>query len=149
MWKLPHAQRLERWKSLRTQMSGLDIQSALHSCTEFWAPAPFVPWYLDPEYPDAWPDPWTLIQENYYCSLAKALGMLYTVHLSEHGRHVNLCLRRYHRKDTDSLYNLVWIDEGKYVLNSDDVGVLNNKHITEQYRLLIELSSEELKLDRY
>lgn len=149
MWKLSPAQRLDRWKALRSQMSGTDLVSALNICSEFWAAAPYAPWYLEPDEINNWPDPWTLINDNYYCPLAKALGILYTIHLSDHGPRVNLELRRYQNKEDRTIHNLVWIDDGKYVLNSDDIGVLNNTHITSEYNMIVNISSTELKLDRY
>lgn len=148
MWKLSPAQRLERWRALRSQMSQNDLETALDICSQFWVPAPTAPWYLETTDTDNWPDPWQLIQDNYYCPLAKALGMLYTIDLSEL-KPMSIELRVYRNQEDKSIHNLVWIDDGKYVLNSDDVGVLNKTHITPEYQLIFKLSSTELKLDRY
>jgi len=149
MWKLSPSQRLERWKKLREQMSNLPLESALDLCAQNWAVAPEAAWYLEPAEVESWPDPWTLVQDNYWCPLAKALGMLYTLHLSGHGPGLDLSIRVYADTENKVRHNLVWIDEGKYVLNSEDAMVLNKTHITQQYKLLFSISSSELKLDRY
>jgi hypothetical protein len=149
MWKLSPSQRLESWRRLREQISNLELAPALEICAQNWCRAPEAAWYLDPEDVNNWPDPWTLIQDNYYCPLAKALGMLYTIHLSNHGPELDLSIRVYVDTENKVRHNLVWIDQGKYVLNSEDAWVLNKTHITASYKLLFDISSNELKLDRY
>jgi hypothetical protein len=149
MWKLSPAQRLEQWRRLRDQIGSADLESALEICAQNWCRAPEAAWYLDPEQTNNWPDPWTLIQDNYYCSLAKALGMLYTIHLSRHGPALDLSIRVYGDTENKVRHNLVWINSGKYVLNSEDAWVLNSTHVTASHRLLFDISSSELKLDRY
>lgn len=149
MWKLSPAQRLVHWRQLRDHMSSAPLEQALEICAQNWSRAPEKAWYLDPESPKDWPDPWTLLQDNYYCAVAKALGMLYTIHLCEHGVQCDLSIRIYQNQEDRTRHNLVWIDQGKYVLNSEDGWVLNKTHITPQYRLLYDISSEDMKLDRY
>lgn len=51
-------------------------------CAQAWAYAPFVSTYLDPLDAGSWPDPWQLIIDSKYDSLAIALGMLYTLNLT-------------------------------------------------------------------
>jgi hypothetical protein len=149
MWKLSQAQRLEEWRRLREQMGSLPLDQALEICVQNWCRAPQAAWYLDTDAVNNWPDPWTLIQDNYYCSLAKALGMLYTIHLCTHGAGLDLSIRIYQDTRNRTRHNLVWIDQGKYVLNSEDAWVLNKTHITPEYKLLFNISSADLKLDRY
>ena len=149
MWKLSPPQRLEHWRRLREQISETNIEQALDICAEHWSRAPEAAWYLDPEDIASWPDPWTLIYDNYYCSVAKALGMLYTLHLSSHGAALDLSIRIYADPKNRIRHNLVWINQGKYVLNSADPWVLNNTHVPDSHKLLFDISSNELKLDRY
>jgi hypothetical protein len=149
MWKLSPSQRLEHWRRLRDQISEANLEQALDICAQNWARAPEAAWYLDPEDVGSWPDPWTLIYDNYYCSLAKALGMLYTLHLSSHGTALDLSIRIYADPKNRIRHNLVWINQGKYVLNSADAWVLNNTHVPGDHKLLFDISSNELKLDRY
>ena len=149
MWKLSPAQRLDGWRKMREQMSAVPLPDALEICAQNWCRAPQAAWYLDPDDAINWPDPWTLIQDNYYCSVAKALGMLYTIHLCDHGSQQEMGLRIYQNMEDRTRHNLVWIDQGKYVLNSEDAWVLNKTHFTQQYKLLYDISSSDMKLDRY
>ena len=148
MWKLPSADRLEQWKRFRREINLLPFEQALEQTAKFWSRAPFTPFYLDHDKPDSWPDPWTLIAENYYCDLARALGILYTIHLSDHSGH-DLRLRVLRRKGTLYQYNLVWIDDGKYVLNLEPEEVVNKKSIPDDLAHVIDYASTELKLDNY
>jgi hypothetical protein len=148
MWKLPTPDRLAAWKRFRSELDKMDFESALEHTARLWNRAPFNPYYLDHDQIDTWPDPWTLIADNCYCDLAKALGMLYTIHLSEHRTHA-LELKVFKHKETRAMYNLVWIDNGKYVLNLEPEEFVNKKSIPKELEVKINFSSIELKLDRY
>lgn len=148
IWKLSTDERLRKWKQFRNSLGDHDLPTALAMVDEFWRSVPFSPYYLDPTRPEDWPDPWTMITENYYCDVAKALGMLYTVALSSHK--TNSSMRIYHSRDQHKLYNLAWFEDGKYVLNMTDDGVVN-KSYTDQKSLILkfEYSDKQLKLDSY
>ncbi len=66
-----------------------------------------------------WPDPWQLLDDNLYCSLARGLGILYTIAIIE-------------RDDMqDSVLvelggdNLVLVSGEKYILNWDANEIVN------------------------
>lgn len=147
MWKSTTSDRLEKWKTFRQQIDQLDIEQALAEVANFWSTAPFTPYYLDYDRPEDWPDPWTLIAENYYCDLAKALGILYTLHLSTHKVELTMCIMR-NKKDR-SQYNLVFIDNGKYVLNLESGEVVNKNSIPEDLVLVVEYNNASMRLDRF
>lgn len=148
MWKLSASDRLEHWKRFRKEIDKLEFETALDRLAQFWGGAPFQPFYLESQQPETWPDPWTLIVENCYCDLAKALGILYTLHLSVHKTHdYSLVIMR--QQQTRYLYNLVWIDNGKYVLNLDTAEVVNKKSIPDNLVKIIEYTKPELNLDRF
>ena len=147
MFKLSADDRLHRWRAFR---KGLDRQSLDQACIatqELWNQCPYAPYYLDPQKPEDWPDPWTLLTENWYCDIAKALGMLYTVKFTAHNPDVEL--RIYHDPSTKYDYNLAWIDDGKYVLNMDPDEVVNNTQIDKDWVLRRSFQSKDLKLDNY
>lgn len=148
MWKLTPADRLEHWKRFRREIESMEFEAALDSVARFWSRAPFTPFYLEHDQAATWPDPWTLIAENCYCDLAKALGILYTIHLTAHKEH-DLRLSIYKRRGTLHQYNLVWIDNGKYVLNLESGEVVNKKSMPEDLVHIVDYSSAELGLDRY
>jgi hypothetical protein len=102
--------------------------------------------YLTTDQIDSWPDPWELLYENYYCDLAKSLGMLYTLYLSSHKDKLDLEIRIYTNPDTRQTYNLVWINQGKYVLNLEYDTVVNKTHIPQNFKLKETIKIEQLKL---
>lgn len=147
MWKLDPCERLSRWRAFRKSLNNLSLDDSVASVAEFWTSCPFTPYYLDPEQPTMWPDPWTLLEENYWCDLAKALGMLYTIKLTKHNPDVEI--RVYYDSESKLQYNLVWIAQGKYVLNMNDGEVLNKTYIADQLELRYTYGEEELKLNSY
>lgn len=145
MFKLPASERLVRWREFRKSLDNLSLDQALESVNELWQSCPFSPYYLDPDRPDKWPDPWTLIEENYYCDLAKALGMLYTIKFTKHDPEVEI--RVYYDQESKYNYNLVWIEQGKYVLNLIEDQIVN-KTLTDHLELKVKYN-QELKLSSY
>lgn len=149
MWKLPPNGRLDHWKTFRSKISSLDLDQAIRECNEFWQRAPFTPFYLDHREVDSWPDPWQLIYENYYCDLARALGIVYTLHLSAHGKSIEQEILVCQDTATRAQYNLVYIDQGKYVLNFITHEVVNRTQVPNSIKILVKFSSEDLKLQNY
>lgn len=145
MFKLQAAERLSRWREFRKSLDTLSFTEALQQTVDFWQGCPYAPYYLDLDKPETWPNPWTLIEENYYCDIAKALGMLYTIRFTSHSPDVEL--RVYFDPETRYSYNLVWIDDGKYVINLIEGSVVN-KQLTDNLKLKVKYK-EELHLDSY
>jgi len=140
--------RLRSWREFRSSLDSIPLEQALAQTAQYWARAPFTPYNLDPDDPSRWPDPWTLIMENTYCDVAKCLGIVYTVLLTTHRTELDIVFRQYTNPETNHVYNLAWINQGKYILNMIDGEVVNNTQIdktltlTKQYR-------EELQLENY
>jgi len=76
-----HSDRIKAWKEYREQLE--TSNDPLQDVAEFWALAPFVNSYLNPNNAKDWPDPWKLILDGKYDDLAIALGMLYTIKLTQ------------------------------------------------------------------
>lgn len=146
MWKLNSSERLSQWRNFRKSLDTVTIDEATALVAEFWRTCPYNAYYLDPDKPDTWPDPWTLVEENYWCDLAKSLGMLYTIRLTTHNPEAEI--RVYNDPKSKIQYNLVWIDQGKYILNMTDGEVVNKTQVSklELHRCY---GVEELKLDSY
>jgi hypothetical protein len=140
--------RLRSWREFRTTLDLLPLDQALAQTVEFWARAPFVPYNLDPDNPSVWPDPWTLIMENSYCDVAKCLGIVYTITLTEHRKDLEIEMRQYEDPKTRYVYNLAWVNQGKYILNMIDGEVVNTKQFDKTLKLKKQYS-EELQLDNY
>jgi len=147
MWKLNAVERLARWRDFRKSLDTLPMEQAVQSVADFWTSCPFTPYYLDPEQSGKWPDPWTLVEENYYCDLARSLGMLYTITLTLHNPESEI--RVYYDTEAKVHYNLVWIEQGKYVLNMNEGEVLNKTHIAQHFELRMTYGEKKLKLSSY
>jgi hypothetical protein len=149
MFKLKPSDRLDRWKSFRFSLNEFSIGKAIELTNELWAACPFTPFYLDPESPDSWPDPWTLLEENYYCDLAKVLGIIYTLHLCDHSRTLKPELRIYTNTRTRHTYHIAYLCDGKYVLNLIEGEILNKEHINQEFKLKHRYTAADLKLEQY
>lgn len=147
MWKLSADERLARWREFRKKLDTQTIQEAVQSVADFWTKCPFTPYYLDIDKPEEWPDPWTLIEENCYCDIAIAIGMLYTIKFTVHDPAVEF--RTYYDPESKVYYNLAWINEGKYVLNMTEGELVNKTQIAEHLELRYCYGANELKLNSY
>lgn len=141
--------RLRSWREFRSDISSLPLEQALAQTLELWAGAPFVPFNLDITDRDSWPDPWTLINENKYCDIAKCLGIVYTITLSKHRTDLDVEFRVYVDPETGYEYNLAWINQGKYILNMVDREIVNNKQFDKTLKLKHQYTAVDLKLDYY
>ena len=148
-WNLRVTDRLAEWKEFRRKISGLDLKSALTEVNQLWSTAPFVNYNLAPDEPNTWPDPWTLLAENYWCDVAKSLGIVYTIYFSSH-KLIPIEIRVYYDYKDKTRHNVAWIDDGKYILNYWPYEIVNTKQIEEkQLHLLYQYSSTDLQLDKY
>jgi len=147
MWTIKPDERLRYWRHFRLDIGLKDIETALKDTSNLWSYAPYVSRYLHPDDVQEWPDPWTLVYENYYCELAKSLGMLYTLYLSDHYNKTihNLELRIY-RSPLDT-HHIVWINNGKYILNLEFNTIVNKSSIAKDLQLEQKITTEQLKLD--
>lgn len=118
--------RLTAWKKFRDNLEHSD--TPFQDVAEFWSRAPFVSPYLNPQNPSEWPDPWHLILDLRLDDLAIALGMLYTIKLTQ--RFIDsVCEIHISTSDKDARYIL--IVDNKHVLNFEygsvtDISKLNN-----------------------
>lgn len=146
MWKLETIQRIGHWRTFRKSLDELSLPQAIDAVAEYWQSCPTMPFYLEPTLPDSWPDPWQLISENYYCDLAKALGMLYTLCLTKHGPGLNAQICVYYDPETKYTYHLAIFDSGKYVINLVDGAAVNIESIKKDLVLKHQFESSKLKL---
>jgi hypothetical protein len=151
MWTLRPEERLREWFAFRKEIGQLPIEQACQRTTEVWSYAPYVNHYLDPTGPSgliSWPDPWTLLYENCYCDLAKSLGMLYTLYLSEHQpQDIKIIIATDYESRMD--YNLVSLCQGKYILNFNFATVVNKKQLPLTLKIKHQYTAEDLKINLY
>ena len=149
MWPDRYEDRLSQWHQLRQDNQINNLETALLTINDWWQQCPWTPYYLHWDDLETWPDPWDLLADNHFCNLAKALGIVYTLHLSEHGTNLEMSIRVYQDPASRGQYNLAWIDQGKYVLNFISDEIVNRTQIPKELKFLVELSSQDLKLDSY
>jgi hypothetical protein len=148
-WNLRVSDRLTQWKDFRHKLSDLPLDKAVVELNNMWSTAPYVTYYLSPDAPKTWPDPWTLLAENYYCDLAKSLGIVYTIYFTSH-KSVDSEIRVYYDYKDKNRYNVAWIDGGKYILNCYPYTIVNTELVEEkQLQLLYQYSSKDLQLEKY
>ena len=146
MWKLDASERLVHWRAFRLTLGNMTLEDAIQATVDYWQNCPHNPYYLDPIDPDSWPSAWDLISENYYCDIAKALGMMYTIAFSAHGHNLPMNLCVYYDPETGYEYNLSVFAEGKYVINLLDGQIVNIDLVNKKFKLKHCYDSAKLKL---
>lgn len=111
MWPKTFSARLSQWADLRAQVQCLPVDQCLDKVNAWWFGTPWANFYLHWDDQKTWPDPWQLLHDNIYCSLARGLGILYTVTLLDRS---DLAEAELVEAGPD---NLVLINNGQYVLN--------------------------------
>lgn len=151
MWTLKPDERLREWKSFRDQIGQQNLESACQSVVHLWSYAPYISHYLDYNRKNSlikWPDPWTLLYENSYCDVAKALGMLYTLYFTKH-KPDDIELIIYKDNKNREVYNLVSLAQGKYILNFSFDEVVNKEQLPNNLTVQHRYTVHDLELDLY
>jgi hypothetical protein len=146
MWNLLPSERLRYWHDFRKKISKLTKEDALKETHHLWCYAPFVSHYLTTDQIATWPNPWELVNDNYYCDLAKSLGMVYTLYLTSHA--IESTIEIYRDEISKDNYNLVYIDGGKYVLNYLHDEVINKKQIQSGLKHIKSITTTDLSLHK-
>ena len=115
MWNLSKQDRILSWKAFRESLDSLSLEECIKTVNKHWWTAPVSSQFYCQSLTKNWPKPWELVVENYYDDIGRALGMLYTIQLSNHTCDVKLLCG----VDDGDEYNLVLIDDEKYTLNWD------------------------------
>jgi hypothetical protein len=122
IFQLNYDERLKNWYLLRKTIEQSDIKTKCLETDKWWQQAPLVNHYLHPHDLDNWPNPWELLVENNYCTVARALGMCYTLILLGI-KNIEFVLAK---NDSNEDVVLVLVDNAKYILNYWPNTVLNN-----------------------
>ena len=113
MWPQSYEERLAAWCQLRETNQNNDLETALLAVNDWWQQAPISNYYLHWDDRRNWPDPWDLLADNHFCTLAKALGIVYTLHMIGRSDITAVAIA----DNGDFTDNLVLVNEGKYILN--------------------------------
>lgn len=122
VFQLNYETRLQNWFDLRNKLKDADLETKCLEIDKWWQSAPIVPHYLHPQESSAWPGPWELLSDNEYCSIARGLGMIYTLLLTD-VQDVDFCIAT---DDNSEDVVLVLVDGAKYILNYWPDTVLSN-----------------------
>jgi hypothetical protein len=135
-------ERLLSWRQLRESTLHLPITDACVEIDRWWQQAPIVTRHLHQTDANNWPDPWTLLSENIYSSLTRAVGMCYTLLLrGEQGFELvlasdNQCEEHY----------LVLVNNRQIILNYWPNTVLSNNIRDFTIKSLISITSLQNKI---
>ncbi len=121
VFQLNYETRLKSWYDLRQQLQNTEDATKCLEIDKWWQSAPIVNHYLHPDFTNEWPGPWELLVENNYCTLARGLGMCYTLLLLG-VTDIDFVLAK---DDTGDEVALVLVDRAKYILNYWPNMVLN------------------------
>ena len=125
MWQSHSEKRLVAWADLRNSCKeNPNLDEVITIIHDWWQQAPMVLRYLHCDLVDDWPDPWDLIAENTYCSLAKCLGMCYTIRMLARQDIDDVCILEIDNNDY-----IVQVNKGLYCLNWNVDKVVNMKQL--------------------
>jgi len=125
MWQSHSEKRLVAWADLRNSCKeNPNLNEVITIIHDWWQQAPMVLRYLHCDLVNDWPDPWDLIAENTYCSLAKCLGMCYTICMLDRQDVDDVCILEIDNNDY-----IVRLNKGLYCLNWNIDKVVNMKQL--------------------
>jgi hypothetical protein len=78
-FQLSFPDRLHSWRELRHTRNHLSSEEFIIDVDNWWQRAPLVKQHLHWNDQENWSDPWTLLSENQYCLLTRAIGMIYSL----------------------------------------------------------------------
>lgn len=116
------------WRNLRSCLTS-DLGDTVHlsMVCDFWKQAPVRARILDWDSPSSWPDPWTMMHEADFDESSIALGMFYTLLLSEDQRWIPDRVKILLIRDrTMEIQRLVLLVDDRWLMNLDH-GVIMEK----------------------
>ena len=126
MWPVTFEERLQQWHALRVTASGLLDQNRYLTINDWWFTAPMINQHIRWNAFPNWPGPWELLDQDRWCTLARALGIVYTLRMIDETYQHRLSIVQ----NNDD--NLVLVDNGKYILNwcPKELLNINSQHFT-------------------
>ena len=138
VFQLNYDSRLRSWYDLRQTLQNADTKTKCLEIDKWWQSAPLVNHYLHPHEIDTWPTPWELLYDNEYCSMARALGMIYTLLLTG-VTGVDFALGK---DDNNEDVALVLVDNAKYILNYWPNTVISNS--LQDFKIVTKLDTQRI-----
>lgn len=132
MWHQNYHDRLSAWVRLREACQSQTLSLCVSSIHQWWRASPWQPYYLHWDDRASWPDPWQLLADNVFCDVARALGMLYTLHLLDRPDCVDVRMLEAEQG------NLVLVQGGKYIMNWTSDIIVNIQSIELNIKTVLE-----------
>jgi len=108
------------WKELRQSINACNDIDALANVVNFWSLAPLSTRVLDWDEPASWPTPWEMLHLGMFDESALALGMYYTLNLSDDERWTPNRLQLILIRDIDRHVQKIILEvDKKWLLNYD------------------------------
>jgi hypothetical protein len=142
VFQLNYDTRLKNWCELREKIASSDTRTKCIEVDRWWQKAPLINHHLHLLDNQLWPSPWELLSENTYCTVARALGMCYTLLLI--GIEDIELVEATDTQGEDMV--LVLVDRAKYVLNYWPDTVVNNYSTDFTIKRRVDVSTIQLKL---
>lgn len=142
MWTKSPEDRIHEWRNFRIDLKHQTVLQCLDNVAKFWAMAPQSNQFLAPDLPETWPNPWELLHDNYYDEVGLALGIYYTLQLSEAFPKEDIV---YNVLDhNNSIINVVQVKD--QVLNYDFGEVINTKQLPNDCKIRYQYNCTNLKI---
>lgn len=109
MFNKPFEERLVIWKKFREQLE--DSDTPIQDCIDFFKDAPLVNIQADAYDRSTWPDPWQMIEENFYCDFVKILAICYTLQLTDRFSYSNFEIHITQDQKRSEINYLIILDE--------------------------------------
>jgi hypothetical protein len=78
-FQLPYIERLKQFRDLRMSLLTQTLEQQCIEIDRWWQQAPLIKHNLSWTDSDNWTDPWTMLSDNLYGPLDRAIGMCYTL----------------------------------------------------------------------
>lgn len=149
MWNLRSEDRLREWKTFRKSIAELSFDSAIKKVVHLWSYAPISNTYIDYTQPSEFASPWELLLNDGFDDASKSLGMLYTLYFSKHqlGHKFNLVVLN--RCSTLNPCSVVFVDDGKYILNYEYDDIVDLSQLEVGCKALYSYTEDDLRLSTY
>ena len=142
LFQTEYGTRLKAWYDLRNKLKTEDLRTICVETDKWWQAAPLVNHYLHPIDLPNWPNPWELLVENTYCTLARGLGMCYTLLLIG----VDEIEYKLGTNDMGEDVALVLVDNANYTLNYWPDSVISTDLKQFRFHQTLEVSQIKNKL---
>lgn len=139
IFQCSYPERLRHWSLLRSEAKLLSTDNACIMIDRWWQQAPLINHYLHWSDTANWPDPWSLLSDNNYCTLTRAVGICYTLLIIGI---VNVDLVQAADCQGEE-HNLVLVDSPKYVLNFWPDSVISTN--LQDFRIIRRISIDNIK----